>query len=249
MRGLTIMIFVLVHAATAFAQYAGLRETTSAHFTIQYEPDYTVEDVELLKSELELAHRVMNEKYGFRVPGKVRVYLTSSEVSYSRKVAVQQHWGAAYTNGTLYIQPLSDVQRAGGLRITVRHALAHVVLQPIIIRGCPPWLAESFAVHFSGEMEILDKPSQTSIKFFTDLNEAFQGATGSAEIEASFYMLGLGVRYFEERFGARKVAQLFKSFDGLLLDYQVMEKVFGLPYDDLQYGWARYIDRQIHARK
>lgn len=248
MRGLLIVIFSSMLAISDYAQTQVLGETTSRHFAIQYPSDsYGIEEIERVKSELESAYRLLNAKYGLRVDGKVPVYLSGSEVSYIRKVFARERWGAAYSHGTLYLRPLRYIRKNGGMTITARHALAHVMLQPAVAKGCPPWLVESFAVNFSGEFEILSKPLETSVKFFTDLNEALQTVGGSAELEVNYYMVGLAVRYFEERFGSRKVAELFNSFDGRLLDYQVMERVFGLPYIDLQYRWAKYVDSRINV--
>ncbi|MEE9224738.1 MAG: hypothetical protein V3U68_00890 [Bacteroidota bacterium] len=247
MRDLLFLMFVLLLSASGFAQLLELRETASAHFKIQFGSDYDDDEVEMVGSELELAYRLLNQKYGLKVQKKLPVYLTSSEVSYNRKVPVRERWGAAYSNRTLYFQPMSYIRKNGGLRITVRHALAFAMLRPIVASGCPPWLARSFAVNFSGEMEILSKPSQTRIKFFTDLNEVLEEARGLPDLETSYYTAGLAVRYFEERFGSRKVADLIKSFDGRSLDNQVKEKVFGLPFNDLQYEWVQYVDRRINA--
>lgn len=247
MRGLLLMLFVVAAPGSTWTQHPELGETTSPHFIVQFEPSYYVDEVEMVRSELESAYRLLNQKYGLELQDKVPVYLTGSEVSYARKVPARERWGAAYSKGTLYFQPMSYIRKNGGLEVTVRHSLAHVMLQPAVTSGCPPWLVESFAVNFSGELEILSKPSRTSIKFFTDLNEALQDARGSAELETSYYMVGQAVRYMEERFGSQKVADLFKAFDGRSLDNQVMEKVFGVPFNDLQYEWAQYVDRRINA--
>ncbi len=250
MRGLLIVIFALMLSVSGYAQIKVPGETTSRHFAIQYASDYyAIDELEMVKSELESAYRLLNEKYGLRVVGRVPVYLSGSEASYFRKVVARERWGAVYSDGTLYLRPLSYIQKNGGLTITARHALAHVMLQPAVANGCPPWLVESFAVNSSGEFEILSKPSETSVKFFTDLNEALQSVGGSAELEVNYYMVGLAVRYFEERFGSRKIAELFNSFDGRSLAHQVMEKVFGLPFNDLQYRWAKYVDSRINVSK
>ncbi|HEY4643609.1 MAG TPA: hypothetical protein VIH68_02725 [Bacteroidota bacterium] len=247
MRGLHMVMVILLLSATASAQRQEGPESTSPHFTLRYETGYTDEEVEWVKTELESAYRQLSEKYGFELQSKVPVYLTGSEVSYSRKVISRERWGAVYSGGTLYFEPMTFIRKNGGLTITVRHALCHVVLQPMVVKGCPPWLVEALAVDFSGELEILMKPSQTSVKFFTDLNEALQEARTSTELEMTYYLLGLSMRYFEERFGARKISEMFKSFDGRSLDNQVMERVFGVTYNDLQYQWSQYVDRRINA--
>jgi stage II sporulation protein D len=61
-------------------------------------------------------------------------------------------WAAAVTRGArVETQPLATLERRGVLSQTLRHELAHAVIDKLSQGRAPRWLAEGLAAHFAGE--------------------------------------------------------------------------------------------------
>jgi stage II sporulation protein D len=70
----------------------------------------------------------------------------------------QPAWVAATTRGgRVETQPLDVLERRGVLVPTLRHELAHAVIEKISRGRAPLWLAEGLAAHFAGEGALLSR--------------------------------------------------------------------------------------------
>ena len=64
----------------------------------------------------------------------------------------QPWWAAAATKGNrIELQPLPLLKRRGVLWTTLRHELAHAVIDAVSHNRAPRWLAEGFAIYLAGE--------------------------------------------------------------------------------------------------
>ena len=64
----------------------------------------------------------------------------------------QPWWAAAATRGNrIELQPVGVLKRRGSLTTTLRHELAHVVIDAVSHNHAPRWLGEGFAIYLAGE--------------------------------------------------------------------------------------------------
>ena len=64
----------------------------------------------------------------------------------------QPPWAAAATKGNrIETQPLAILKRRGVLHTTLKHELAHVIINVISRDRAPRWLEEGFAIYLAGE--------------------------------------------------------------------------------------------------
>ena len=64
----------------------------------------------------------------------------------------QPWWAAAATKGNrIELQPVGILKRRGVLTTTLRHELAHVVIDAVSHDRAPRWLEEGFALYLAGE--------------------------------------------------------------------------------------------------
>ena len=70
----------------------------------------------------------------------------------------QPPWAAAATKGSrIETQPLGILKRRGVLHTTLKHELAHVIINVISRNRAPRWLEEGFAIYLAGEGEMFSR--------------------------------------------------------------------------------------------
>ncbi len=70
----------------------------------------------------------------------------------------QPAWAAAATNGSkIELQPLATLKRRLILETTLRHELAHALVDVVSHGRAPRWLAEGLAVHLAGEGRMVSR--------------------------------------------------------------------------------------------
>ena len=80
----------------------------------------------------------------------------------------QPWWAAAATKGNrIELQPVGILKRRGSLTTTLRHELAHVVIDAVSHNRAPRWLGEGFAIYLAGEGPTISRYA-TKTKLSTD---------------------------------------------------------------------------------
>ncbi|HXI62314.1 MAG TPA: hypothetical protein VNF70_06365, partial [Pyrinomonadaceae bacterium] len=70
----------------------------------------------------------------------------------------QPWWAAAATRGNrIELQPLPLLKRRGVLSTTLRHELAHTVIDAVSHNRAPRWLAEGLAIYLAGESQSISR--------------------------------------------------------------------------------------------
>jgi hypothetical protein len=73
----------------------------------------------------------------------------------------QPWWAAAATKGNkIELQPVAILKRRGVLNTTLKHELAHVIIDLVSHDRAPRWLEEGFAIYLAGEGAMYSHPNR-----------------------------------------------------------------------------------------
>jgi SpoIID/LytB domain protein len=132
-----------------------LSSISSEHFRVTYPADVDRRDANLVLNTLESArsdflHRASAASLSTDVP-TLEIRINSSTGDFTSRTG-QPWWAAAATKGNkIELQPVGILKRRGSLTTTLRHELAHVVIDAVSHNHAPRWLGEGFAIYLAGE--------------------------------------------------------------------------------------------------
>ena len=70
----------------------------------------------------------------------------------------QPWWAAAATQGNrIELQPVAILKQRGVLFTTLRHELAHIMIDSVSNKRAPRWLEEGFALYLAGEGQAISR--------------------------------------------------------------------------------------------
>jgi len=122
---------------------------------VTYPADVDRRDANLVLNTLEAArndflHRASAASLSTDVP-LLEIRVNASTGDFTSRTG-QPWWAAAATKGNrIELQPVGVLKRRGSLTTTLRHELAHVVIDKISHNRAPRWLGEGFAIYLAGE--------------------------------------------------------------------------------------------------
>jgi len=128
---------------------------SSDHFTVTYPADVDRRDADQVLKTLEDArndylHRASSSSISVSIPN-LNIRLNESTGDFTSRTG-QPWWAAAATKGNrIELQPVALLKRRGVLFTTLRHELAHVVIDSASSNRAPRWLEEGFAIYLAGE--------------------------------------------------------------------------------------------------
>jgi SpoIID/LytB domain protein len=128
---------------------------SSDHFRVTYPSDVDRRDADQVLQTLESArndflHRAAAASISISGLPTLEIRLNASTGDFTARTR-QPWWAAAATKGNqLELQPVAILKRRGALAKTLRHELAHAVIDTIARRP-PHWLSEGFALYLAGE--------------------------------------------------------------------------------------------------
>jgi stage II sporulation protein D len=135
---------------------------TSEHFRADYLASLPPREVELVLRTLEAARldlwrRLAQASLHVPEPGPIAISVHDSTAAFIAATG-QAGWVAAVTRGRrIELQPPALLQKQRILNTTLRHELAHVVIEALGQGSAPRWLAEGLAIHFAGEGSALER--------------------------------------------------------------------------------------------
>jgi SpoIID/LytB domain protein len=142
------------YAAVSFSAVRFL-SISSEHFRVTYPADVDRPDANLVLNTLESArgdflHRASAASLSIDVPVlEIRINVSTGDFTAR---SGEPWWAAAATKGThVELQPVGILKRRGALTTTLRHELAHVVIDAVSHNHTPRWLGEGFAIYLAGE--------------------------------------------------------------------------------------------------
>ena len=142
---------------TSFSHHATpakMLTISSEHFRVTYPADVDRRDADQVLKTLESARadysrRASAASITVNIP-TLEIRLNESTGDFTARTG-QPWWAAAATKGSrLELQPVALLKKRGVLFTTLRHELAHVVMDSLGDRA-PRWLEEGFALYLAGE--------------------------------------------------------------------------------------------------
>jgi len=129
---------------------------SSDHFRVTYPASVDHRDAEQVLNTLESAradylHRANAASVSISDIPILEIRLNESTGDFTARTG-QPWWAAAATKGDrIELQPLALLKHRGVLVTTLRHELAHAVIDAVSNNRAPRWLEEGFAIHLAGE--------------------------------------------------------------------------------------------------
>jgi SpoIID/LytB domain protein len=127
---------------------------SSEHFRVTYPVDVDRRDANQVLNTLESARadylRRASSAVSVNIPA-LEIRLNESTGDFTSRTG-QPWWAAAATRGNrIELQPLKLLKQRGVLFTTLRHELAHAIIDAVSQNRAPRWLAEGLAIHLAGE--------------------------------------------------------------------------------------------------
>jgi hypothetical protein len=147
---------------------------SSEHFRVSYPASVDRREADAVLNTLEAArtdflHRATSASTSINIP-TLEIRLNESTGDFTSRSG-QPWWAAAATKGNrIELQPVGLLKRRGVLTSTLRHELAHVVIDVLSHNRAPRWLEEGFAIYLAGEGEMISRYKR-------------RGALSTAELE------------------------------------------------------------------
>jgi stage II sporulation protein D len=125
---------------------------SSEHFRVTYPADIDRRDANQVLTILETARADYLRRAGNPSgPPVLDVRINESTGDFTGRTG-QPWWAAAATKGNkIELQPAAILRRRGVLNTTLKHELAHVIIDVVGHDRAPRWLEEGFAIHLAGE--------------------------------------------------------------------------------------------------
>jgi hypothetical protein len=99
----------------------------------------------------------------------------------------QPWWAAAATNGhRIELQPLALLRRRAILESTLRHELAHILIEAASHERAPRWLAEGFAIYLAGEGPRLARQTSPANLTTAEIESLLAGAASPQQMQSAY---------------------------------------------------------------
>jgi hypothetical protein len=165
---------------------------SSEHFRVTYPADVDRRDANLVLNTLESArndflHRASAASLSTDIP-LLEIRINASTGDFTARSG-QPWWAAAATKGSrIELQPVGILKRRGALTTTLRHELAHIVIDAVSHNRAPRWLSEGFAIYLAGEGSMIARYA-TKTKLSPDEIEKRLARPGSQQEMRMLYAL------------------------------------------------------------
>ena len=146
---------------TGFKANTRFLTISSEHFRVTYPADLDRRDADQVLTTLESARgdylvRASAASSAVDIPS-LDIRFNDSTGDFTSRTG-QPWWAAAATKGNrIELQPLPLLKRRGVLSTTLRHELAHAVIDAVSHDHAPRWLAEGLAIYLAGEGQSISR--------------------------------------------------------------------------------------------
>ncbi len=160
---------------------------SSEHFRVTYPSDIDRRDANQVLTILENARADYLRRAG-NPPGGVPVLdirINESTGDFTGRTG-QPWWAAAATKGNrIELQPVGILKRRGVLNTTLKHELAHVIIDLVSHDRAPRWLEEGFAIYLAGEGAMYSHTSRGML-IDEELEKRLEHPRSQADMRAAY---------------------------------------------------------------
>jgi stage II sporulation protein D len=143
---------------------------------------------------------------------RVAIRLNESTGDFTSRTG-QPWWAAAATQGNrIELQPLAILKQRGVLFITLRHELAHILIDAVSNKRAPRWLEEGFSLYLAGEGQAISRYAMRSRLAEADLEQRLQRPGNQVEMRTLYAEAYLTVAELIRRQGEPSVWTTLGSY-------------------------------------
>lgn len=164
---------------------------SSEHFRITYPADNDRRDVNQVLSILENARAdYLRRAAGASMPIAglpfLEIRFNDSTGNFVGRTG-QPWWAAAATKGrSIELQPLAILKRRGVLNSTLKHEMAHVIINIVSRDRAPRWLEEGFAIYLAGEGAMFSSHPRRGKLMTAELEKRMQRPGSQADMRLAY---------------------------------------------------------------
>jgi hypothetical protein len=163
---------------------------SSEHFRVTYPADTERRDANQVLTVLENARadylrRAANASVAIDNLPLLQIRVNESTGDFVGRTG-QPWWAAAATKGNkIELQPVAILKRRGVLNTTLKHELAHVIIDVVSRNRAPRWLEEGFAIYLSGEGAMYSRARRGALSD-EELEKRLEHPRSQADMRASY---------------------------------------------------------------
>lgn len=163
---------------------------SSEHFRVTYPADVDRRDADQVLATLESARgdylrRASAASIAVDIPS-LDIRLNDSTGDFTSRSG-QPWWAAAATKGNrIELQPLPLLKRRGVLSTTLRHELAHAVIDAVSHHRAPRWLAEGLAIYLAGEGQSISRYATKTRLTSDELEQRLERPSSQQDMRALY---------------------------------------------------------------
>jgi SpoIID/LytB domain protein len=179
---------------------------SSEHFRVTYPADVDRRDANQVLTTLDSARADFLRRANAASVSVVdlptlEIRLNDSTGDFTARTG-QPWWAAAATRGNrIEFQPVALLKRRGVLVTTLRHELAHVVIDKVSASRAPRWLEEGFAIYLAGEGSTISRYAAKSRLETEQLEEKLERPSSQQEMRALYAQAYADVFYLVRNSG------------------------------------------------
>src|SRR5262249_49955194 len=163
---------------------------SSEHFSLAYPDDIDRRIVNQILKTVESARddylrRASSKSTAVNIP-RLEIRFNESTGDFTSRTG-QPWWAAAATHANrIELQPVGILNKRGVLVTTLRHELAHVVIDSVSKKRAPRWLSEGLALYLAGEGQTISRYAMRDRLAEDELEQRLQHPRTQVEMRALY---------------------------------------------------------------
>ena len=197
-----------IHPATA-TDSLRLLTISSENFRVAYPADVDRRIINQILNTLELTRndylrRISSASTAVNIP-RLEIRLNASTGDFTSRTG-QPWWAAAATRGNqIDLQPVAILKQRGVLFTTLRHEMAHIMIDSVSNKRAPRWLEEGFALYLASEGQAISRYAMKSRLTEAELEQRLQRPRTQEEMRTLYAEAYLMVAEMVRRQGESSV--------------------------------------------
>ena len=189
---------------------------SSEHFSLAYPAGVDRRLVNQILNTLEstrndYVRRASSAASAVSIP-RLEIRLNESTGDFTARTG-QPWWAAAATEGNrIELQPVGILKQRGVLFTTLRHELAHVMIDAVSNKRAPRWLEEGFALYLAGEEQTISRYAMRSRLTEDELEQRLEHPRTQVEMRTVYAEAYLTVAETIRRHGEASVWQKLSTY-------------------------------------